>query len=182
MPIHKSAWRLASLNFKGHTDYLSQYFSRKAIMMMGCNSLFVLLFTDHIPLKSIFATIKKDMFLNFLKLAYRFLKSQAKQVAVLALNPHAGENGLLGQEDFIIQDSIRCFNNQYNNDCLDDFFIGPLIPDVAFNPYMRKQFQYFIALYHDQGLIPIKALNLKKILMLVLICLLASKCRAWYCL
>ena len=65
MPIHKEAWMLAGLNFKGHTDLLRQHFQQDAIMMLGCEKMFVALYTEHIPLKDISATIQKKRLIQF---------------------------------------------------------------------------------------------------------------------
>ncbi len=76
------------------------------------------------------------------------------QVAVLGVNPHAGDNGILGNEDLIIKDCI----NKINAELQMDIFVGPLAPDSAFIPDNRKKYKIFIAMYHDSGLSPLKAL------------------------
>ena len=76
------------------------------------------------------------------------------KVAVLGLNPHAGDNGVLGNEEEIIKEAIDEINTKLGR----EVFIGPVVPDIAFTPYFRKDFKYFIAMYHDQGLGALKAL------------------------
>ena len=152
MPIHKEAWALAGVDFKGHTDMLRSYFKKDAIMMLGTPKMFVALYTEHIPLKEIASSIKKERLVTFFR---DFLHSVGKQkVAVLGLNPHAGDNGVLGNEEREITKAIELINKEFNKELL----VGPIVPDVAFTPNFRKNFNYFIAMYHDQGLAPLKAL------------------------
>ena len=152
LPINKEAWSKASINFSGHTDYLAHRYKKDAIMMLGCQKMFVALYTHHIPLKDVPKQIDKDKLISFMDTLYSELKFE--KVAVLGLNPHAGDGGVIGDEDKIIQEAINTINKRLNS----DIFIGPLVPDIAFTPRVRNQFKYFIALYHDQGLIPLKAL------------------------
>ncbi len=152
MPIHKEAWMLAGLSYKGHTDMLRDYFKRDAIMMLGCEKMFVALYTEHIPLKDVASAVK------YKKLKQFFLDLHAsipkESVAVLGLNPHAGDNGVLGDEELRITKAIKSANKKIGF----EQFIGPLVPDTAFTPHARKKFRYFAAMYHDQGLSPLKAL------------------------
>jgi 4-hydroxythreonine-4-phosphate dehydrogenase len=152
MPIHKEAWMLAGLKYKGHTDLLREHFNRDAIMMLGCQKMFVALFSEHIPLKDVASSIKykklKQFFLDFNN------SVPNEKVAVLGLNPHAGDNGVLGNEELIITKAIKSANKKVGF----EQFIGPIVPDTAFTPHAREKFRYFIAMYHDQGLAPLKAL------------------------
>ena len=152
MPIHKEAWMLAGLDYKGHTDLLRKYFNRDAIMMLGCEEMFVALFTEHIPLKDVAAAVQykklKQFFLDF----HNSIGDE--KVAVLGLNPHAGDNGVLGNEELRITKAIKSANAKIGF----EMFVGPLVPDVAFTPHTRVKYKYFIAMYHDQGLAPLKAL------------------------
>jgi 4-hydroxythreonine-4-phosphate dehydrogenase len=152
MPIHKEAWMNAGLEFKGHTDLLRKHFNKEAIMMLGCSKMYVALFTEHIPLKKITKNIKyKKLKQFFLDMHTSIPKAQ---IAVLGLNPHAGDNGVLGQEELIITKAIKSANKKigFNQ------FVGPIVPDVTFAPYCRNNYNYFVAMYHDQGLAPLKAL------------------------
>ncbi len=152
LPIHKEAWMKAGVTYKGHTDMLRDHFKKDAIMMLGCQKMYVALFTEHIPLKE----VANSLTLPKLKTFFRdFIKStEAKKIAVLALNPHAGDNGVLGDEERIITDAVNAINIEVGATVLE----GPLVPDVAFTPHTRENYMYFIAMYHDQGLTPLKAL------------------------
>ncbi len=152
LPIHKEAWMLSGIPYKGHTDMLREYFKNDVIMMLGCDNMYVALFSEHIPLKEVAASIKLEplvrFFTNFIAATH------AKKIAVLGLNPHAGDHGVLGNEETVITEAINLVNRQYGAEMLH----GPIVPDVAFTPHTRAQFTYFIAMYHDQGLAPLKAL------------------------
>ncbi len=152
MPIHKEAWMLAGLDYKGHTDLLRKYFKKDAIMMLGCKEMFVALYTEHIPLKDVASTIKKEKILTFLLDLNRSIGN--KKVAVLGLNPHAGDNGVLGDEEREIEKAIEEVNETIGK----ELFYGAIVPDIAFTPHFRKEYTYFVAMYHDQGLTPLKAL------------------------
>ena len=152
MPIHKEAWMQADLNFVGHTDVLRKHFNQNAIMMLGCEEMYVALFSEHIPLKEVVNSITEEKLTQFLLDLYDSTK--AKKVAVLGVNPHAGDNGVLGDEERIIKQAIDNANSQLNS----QVFTGPIVPDIAFTPHFRKDFTYFVAMYHDQGLGPLKAL------------------------
>ena len=240
LPINKYAWQLANIKYAGHTQYLRDRFKKDAIMMLGCESMFVALYTDHIPLRKVADTIQKESLLQFFrdfyyaysalfmaesdvkltnkddsklkdsktnqldtlheitpevvkqnsinaKMAKRLLydahntslthkqenyniedsmqhdqlnKKSKKQlkIAVLGLNPHAGDNGVLGHEDMIINDCIAHINEEIGS----EVFVGTFAPDSAFIPNNRKLYQVFIAMYHDSGLAPLKALYFDK--------------------
>lgn len=152
LPIHKEAWSLAGLDYVGHTDLLRQHFHREAIMMLGCESMYVALFTEHIPLKEVALHVTQERLTTFLMDFYN--DTHADKVAVLGLNPHAGDNGVLGNEEEFITEAIKSVNKTIGN----NVFNGPIVPDTAFTPHFRAQYRYFIAMYHDQGLAPLKAL------------------------
>ncbi len=115
----------------------------------------IILFTDHIPLKKI--SIHKRKFKDLLLLALKaraFLKPslQKKPLAVLGLNPHAGEEGLIGtEEETVIKPLLKMFSPKEVQ--------GPLAPDSAFLRKNWSSYSFFIALYHDQGLIPFKTIH-----------------------
>ena len=152
MPIHKEAWMKAGLEYKGHTDMLRDYFKRDAIMMLGCEKLYVPLFTEHIPLREVPLHVKEKKLTPFLLDLHKSIGD--KRVAVLGLNPHAGDNGAIGNEELEIKKAIRNANEKIGK----ELFFGPIVPDVAFAPYFRDTVQYICAIYHDQGLAPLKAL------------------------
>jgi len=161
LPIHKKAWELAGIKYKGHTDALRDFFNAEAIMMLGCSKMYVALFTEHIPLKNVAKSINEKDLTRFLLDFYHTAKP-AKQVAVLGLNPHAGDDGVLGDEETIIQKAIDNANVIINpNYCRGEdtpTYSDPLVPDVAFTPRVRENYTHYIAMYHDQGLAPLKAL------------------------
>lgn len=152
LPIHKEAWMLAGIEYKGHTDFLRDHFKQEAIMMLGCEKMYVALFTEHIPLRTVPSFIHKDDIKRFLLDFHK--NTLAKKAAVLGLNPHAGDNGVLGNEEKEIKAAIK----EANATLKEKVFFGPVVPDIAFTPHFRKGFNYFVAMYHDQGLAPLKAL------------------------
>jgi 4-hydroxythreonine-4-phosphate dehydrogenase len=153
LPIHKKAWELAGIAYKGHTDALRDFFDAEAIMMLGSHKMYVALFTEHIPLKKVAGSINEKDLTRFLIDFYQTAKP-SKQVGVLGLNPHAGDDGVLGSEETIIQKSIDNAHQTLGK----EVFTSPLVPDVAFTPRVRANYTHYIAMYHDQGLAPLKAL------------------------
>ena len=152
LPIHKEAWEKAGVPYKGHTDMLRDLFKQEAIMMLGCEAMYVALYTEHIPLKEVAKKVKKEPLARFLLDFYNSVHPD--KVAVLGLNPHAGDNGVLGSEEREIEAAITAANKQIG----EAIYEGPLVPDIAFTPASRKHYSRFVAMYHDQGLIPLKAL------------------------
>lgn len=152
LPINKESWSKAKISYKGHTEVLRDIFKKDAIMMLGCKEMYVALFTEHIALKNVAKKIKTKKVINFLQDFYSC--TNAKKVAVLALNPHAGDGGVLGKEEKKIEKAIKKVNKTLEN----SIFSMPLVPDTAFSPNSRKNYKYYIAMYHDQGLTPLKAL------------------------
>ncbi|NOR56469.1 MAG: 4-hydroxythreonine-4-phosphate dehydrogenase [Sulfurovum sp.] len=160
LPIHKKAWELAGVNYKGHTDALRDFFKAEAIMMLGCEKMYVALFTEHIPLKEVAESITEKDLTRFLMDFYKTAKPTST-VAVLGLNPHAGDDGVLGDEETMITAAIKNANAELSfniQNSTSNIFEGPLVPDVAFTPNVRKNYSHYIAMYHDQGLAPLKAL------------------------
>jgi len=152
LPIHKEAWMMAGLEYKGHTDLMRKHFKKDAIMMLGTPKMFVALFTEHVPLKDVASAIEFNRLKQFFLDLHHSIKKE--KIAVLGLNPHAGDNGVLGNEEQIITKAIESANEAVGF----EQFVGPIVPDVAFAPYFRKNYNYFVAMYHDQGLAPLKAL------------------------
>ena len=152
LPINKEAWSKANIHYVGHTDMLRDIFKKNAIMMLGCEKMFVALYTEHIPLKKVVSKIKTKKLTNFLINFSKSINSNNKPIAVLGLNPHAGDNGVLGNEEDIIKKAIKKAEKITN----ETFHL--LVPDIAFTPHVRNNYKYFCAMYHDQGLGPLKAL------------------------
>lgn len=169
LPIHKKAWENAGVHYKGHTDALRDFFDAEAIMMLGCEKMYVALFTEHIPLKEVASNINEIDLTRFLVDFYNTAKPTST-VAVLGLNPHAGDDGVLGDEEIIIQRAIdnanlsirhtstSSVNTQKSLTKPVEAYSNPLVPDVAFTPNVRKNYTHYVAMYHDQGLAPLKAL------------------------
>lgn len=152
LPIHKKAWELAGIKYKGHTDALRDFCNADAIMMLGCPSLFVALYTEHIPLREVANSLTKERLTSFLINFANSIKSD-KKVGILGLNPHAGDGGVLGNEEDIIYEAVleaKKTSNIYDENIL--------VPDIAFTPHMRAKYSHMVAMYHDQGLAPLKAL------------------------
>lgn len=152
LPIHKEAWSLAGIDYVGHTDALRDIFQSDAIMMLGCDKLYVPLFTEHIPLREVASHIQTDRLTSFLFRLYD--TTRHAPIAVLGLNPHAGDHGVLGDEERRIEAAIEQANAQIGS----DVFVGPIVPDIAFTPRFRERYTMIAAMYHDQGLAPLKAL------------------------
>ncbi len=153
LPVNKEAWNKAGIHYVGHTDMLRDVFKKDAIMMLGCDKMFVALYTEHIPLKKVPKQVKVKKLTNFLKDFYRSIGNVDEKIAVLGLNPHAGDNGVLGNEETKIRKAIKKTNTLIGKDIFE-----LLVPDIAFTPNVRKNYRYFVAMYHDQGLAPLKAL------------------------
>lgn len=152
LPIHKEAWMMAGINYVGHTDALRDIFKSDAIMMLGCEKLYVALYTEHIPLREVAEHIQTDKITSFLVQLYT--TTAHEPIAVLGLNPHAGDHGVLGNEERFIEEAIAQANTQIGK----EVFIGPVVPDIAFTPRFRQNYTMIAAMYHDQGLAPLKAL------------------------
>lgn len=151
MPINKYAWSKANIDFKGHTDFLGKTLNKEPLMMLGCDKLKVALVTDHMRLSEVASNITAQR----LKKVFDIIDSNfAKPIAVLGLNPHASDNGVLGDEEIIIEEEINHINSKHN----EKKFYGPFVPDVSFTSKMRDKFKIYICMYHDQGLIPLKTL------------------------
>ena len=152
LPIHKEAWSLAGIEYKGHTEYLREFTGEDTIMVLGCEDLYVALFTEHIALKDVAQKINTASLVEFFTLFYEKMKKE--KIGVLGLNPHAGDNGVIGKEEIIIEKAIKDINSKIGK----EVFHGALVPDTAFTPNSLKNYNTLIAMYHDQGLAPLKAL------------------------
>lgn len=153
LPINKESWSKAGIDFKGHTEVLRKHFKKDAIMMLGCSKMFVALYTEHMALKNVAKQFNLKQLTQFLLDFHKCIHPKRK-VAVLGLNPHASDNGVLGNEEELISQAV----NQVNKKLKKDIFTQPMVPDTAFTKFNRKNYTYYIAMYHDQGLIPLKAL------------------------
>lgn len=158
-PISKRSWSLAGIHWPGHTEYLSQFYP-KAIMCFWSNRLKVALFSHHISLRNALGRIERNsLFHFFLRLhdSLTNLSADPYHFSVAGLNPHAGENSLMGEEE----------NNEISP-AIDDAqrrgisISGPFPPDVVFRNALGQPQTIVISLYHDQGLIPFKLVSFDK--------------------
>jgi 4-hydroxythreonine-4-phosphate dehydrogenase len=155
MPINKQSWSKAGISYVGHTDMLRDVFKKDAIMMLGCEKMYVALYTEHIPLKDLMLYINTKDIKRFLIDFHSCINlKEDEKIAVLGVNPHAGDNGVLGDEEKYINEAIKKVNKKLNQ----NIFEGAIVPDIAFTKNMRNKYKYFVAMYHDQGLAPLKAL------------------------
>lgn len=155
-PICKESWRLAGYKIPGHTELLAERFStRRVTMMFVADKLRVALASTHIPLFELHNCFTIGLVHQPIDLLDRALREwfgvPRPHIGVLGLNPHAGEAGLLGDEEQrIIEPALAMARNA------DIHVSGPLPPDTAFTPQVLAQFDGLVAMYHDQGLIPLK--------------------------
>jgi len=157
-PINKNNIQSPQFTFPGHTEYLAQKFDKKDyLMLMVADDLRIGTVTGHIPLKDVAASLDKDLILNKIQILNRSLIEdfgiRKPKIAVLGLNPHAGDCGLIGKEE---QDIILpAINSAFDNNILA---FGPFAADGFFSFSEFKKYDGIIAMYHDQGLIPFKTL------------------------
>ena len=149
-PLSKTQIKKDGFNFKGHTDLLKELSGNPFLFMCFLGEKFnVVLLTDHQPLSTVKITsslLQKGIEQT---LSLRKKLSLTKPIGVLGVNPHAGEEGILGSEEQNIFSSVL---NQYNKKDV----IGPLVPDIAFQPHHWSRYSFYLCAYHDQGLIPFK--------------------------
>lgn len=157
-PIHKKNIQSADFSFTGHTPYLKNIFGAGDVAMMLCADNFrVALVTEHVPVSAITQNISKEKILSKLQIINKSLQKDfgidKPKIAVLGLNPHAGDEGLIGnEEETIIKPAIK---EAKNNNIL---VIGPYSADAFFARRSYTRFDAVLAMYHDQGLIPFKTL------------------------
>lgn len=157
-PIHKKNIQSADFNFTGHTPYLKHMFGVNDVVMMLCAGDFrVALVTEHVPVGEVAKHITKEKILSKLYLINQSLQKdfgiEKPKIAVLGLNPHAGDEGLIGnEEETIIKPAIK---EAKNNNML---VVGPYSADAFFARRSFDRFDAVLAMYHDQGLIPFKTL------------------------
>lgn len=152
-PISKHSWKMAGITWAGHTDYLSQIYPQ-TIMSFWSEELKVALFTHHIPLNEALKKIKKKALLDFFLLLHKNINkvyTKKYQFLVSGLNPHAGEEGLMGSEE---EEEIIPAIESAKKEGVP--ISGPFPPDTIFREASNKPDNIVIALYHDQGLIPFK--------------------------
>lgn len=157
-PIDKQSIHSEEFPFKGHTEYLAREFGAgESLMFMVNETLRIGLVTDHEALKDVPALLTKERVETKLRLMENSLRKDfgisKPKIAILGLNPHAGDGGLIGNEDEDILKPV--VNDQRNKGKL---VFGPLPADGFFGTAQYKQYDAVLAMYHDQGLIPFKTL------------------------
>ena len=157
-PISKEAFKLAEINYPGHTELLAHYENNNNYMMLFlAEKIKAGLLTIHFPISKVPNLIKKERIVIAIELlnltAKRDLGINNPKIAVLGLNPHAGENGLIGsEEEKIIKPAIKSLQKRFD-------VAGPFVPDAFWGNKTYKMFDMILGMYHDQVLIPFKLLN-----------------------
>lgn len=160
-PISKKALSLAKIHYAGHTEMLAKWFNTKNyVMMFLSNKLNASLLTIHEPIRNVPRLItpkllneKLDIIISSMKIDFRIYDPK---VALLGLNPHCGEDGLIGTEEI---NTIKPFLFNYK---FKQNIAGPFSPDAFWGRKLYKQFDMIVGMYHDQVLIPFKLLTLDK--------------------
>jgi len=156
-PVNKAAFARAGLPWKGHTDLLGNLTGAGQVaMMFWSEPLKVVLASVHVPLRDVSSVITRTLIDNVIELAHRELPRfdiPSPRLAMAGLNPHAGEDGLMGDEEQrVLRPAVEAA--QARGIAID----GPFPADTVFVRAVRGEFDAVIANYHDQGLIPVKLL------------------------
>jgi len=157
-PIHKNNIQADDFKFPGHTDFLEEQLGGNALMFMVSENIKVGLFTDHVPLKNISSSITPELIKRKIQTIKQSLQQDFKvnvpKIAVMGINPHTGDDGVIGKED---DEVIRPTLAEINQN--GQYIFGPYAADSFFGSKNYKNFDAIIAAYHDQGLIPFKTLS-----------------------
>jgi 4-hydroxythreonine-4-phosphate dehydrogenase len=158
-PIHKAVLNAAGFGFPGHTEFLAHLTgARRAVMMLASDQLRVVPLTIHMPIAQVSGEITKQAVFDIGEIILTALRRDFgilnPRLAVAGLNPHAGEDGMLGDEDAaVIAPAVAALAAR-------GFAVrGPLSADTLFHAEARKGYDAALCMYHDQALIPIKTLN-----------------------
>lgn len=158
-PINKHNIQSDNFNFPGHTEYFTSAFEAdESLMLLTGKDVRVGVVSGHVPLKDVSNNISKSLIIKKVKIMEASMKTDfgigKPKIAVLGLNPHAGEDGLLGEEeDKVIRPAVKELKNQ------GKLVYGPFPADGFFGKQDYKKFDAVLAMYHDQGLIPFKTLE-----------------------
>lgn len=159
-PLNKHTMQSGEFNFTGHTPYLKDAFKADdVVMLMVAENMKVALLTEHVAIGEVAKNISKEQIIKKINLLKNSLKKDfgidKPKIAVLGLNPHAGDEGLVGKEEKeIIRPAVL---EAKKNDCI---VLGPYSADAFFARGSHEKFDAVLAMYHDQGLIPFKSLAL----------------------
>jgi 4-phospho-D-threonate 3-dehydrogenase / 4-phospho-D-erythronate 3-dehydrogenase len=157
-PINKYNSQSETFKFPGHTDYLNQELEGNALMLMVQDNLRVGLITDHIPLSDVAAHLTEELITKKIETIRQSLLEDFSinkpKIAVLGLNPHCGDGGVIGKEDDTILKPVlkKIFEK-------GTLVFGPFSADGFFGSNQYEKYDAIIATYHDQGLIPFKTLS-----------------------
>ena len=160
-PINKNNIQSEDFNFKGHTDFLDSYFKGDSLMFMVSDNIKVALLTEHIPINNIVEKITPALIEKRTKIIENSLKKDFNikypKIAVLSINPHVGDHGVIGDEDdnILIPSIKKIYKSGVDIE-------GPFASDSFFGSDAYKKYDAIIASYHDQGLIPFKTLTFGK--------------------
>lgn len=158
-PINKKTIQSSEFHFPGHTEYLADKFNAKDfLMLMVCDNLRIGVVTGHIPVNEIAGALSIDLILHKIEILHKSLLIdfgiRAPRIAVLALNPHAGDEGLLGnEENTVIKPAIEKAKEK------GLLAFGPYPADGFFGSSNYPKFDGILAMYHDQGMLPFKTLS-----------------------
>lgn len=158
-PINKYNIQSPDFKFPGHTEYLANAFNtQEVLMLLVSETMKVGVVTGHVPLSQVSSLVTKDLILKKLRLLNRSMVEdfgiRKPRIAVMGLNPHAGDNGLIGLEE---RDVIIPAINQANEEGI--VAMGPYPSDGFFGSDSFTKFDAILAMYHDQGLAPFKVVN-----------------------
>jgi len=155
-PLQKASINEAGIRFSGHTEYFAERTRADVVMMLASPELRVALATTHLPLSAVPAAITRDALERTLRIVHAELHAKfgiaAPRIAVLGLNPHAGEGGHLGREEL---DTIVPLLDALRAEGMH--LLGPLPADTAFVPAQRARYDAVLAMYHDQALPVLKS-------------------------
>jgi len=158
-PIHKAILNVAGFQFPGHTEFLAHLTgARRAVMMLASDKLRVVPLTVHMPVADVPKAISKQAVFDTGEIVLTALRRDFgilnPRLAVAGLNPHAGEDGMLGvEEEAVIAPAVAALAAR-------GFHVrGPLSADTLFHEEARKNYDAALCMYHDQALIPIKSLS-----------------------
>ena len=161
LPINKHNIQSKKFNFPGHTDYISNVLNGESLMFMVSKELKVGLLTDHVPINKVSSLINESLISKKINIIINSLRMDFgisnPKVAVLGVNPHTGDNGVIGiEDDTIIRPAIDNLKKSGN------LIFGPYSADSFFGSKQYQNYDAIIASYHDQGLIPFKTLTFGK--------------------
>ncbi len=161
-PVSKESFKYAGLKYTGHTEFLGHLTKTKNYcMMMICDNINSVMVTRHLPISQISSFLTKKDIISTTKLSADFIEKILKRkpkILLCALNPHAGDNGILGKEEKIkIIPAINILRKHNYNIC------GLYPGDVAWFKFLQNKYDLIVGMYHDQIMLPLKVLNPKKI-------------------